>query len=120
MLEFLTSNSSGQLQVSNHVGDSSGVDGAEVGVLEKTDQVGLGGLLEGSEGGALESQVSAGLVSKVLNQSLEWQLPQQEVSRSLELSDLSDGDGSWSESVRLLDAAHSWGGLSRALGNEFL
>lgn len=35
--ELLTSNSSGELDVSDHDSDSSGVDGAHVGVLEQTN-----------------------------------------------------------------------------------
>jgi len=33
------------------------VDGAEVGVLEESDQVGLSGLLQGKDGGALEAEI---------------------------------------------------------------
>ena len=38
-------------------GHTAGVDGAQVGVLEKTDHVGLSRLLEGEDGGALETEV---------------------------------------------------------------
>ncbi len=34
-----------------------GVDGAQVGVLEETNEVGLGSLLKGSDGGALEPEI---------------------------------------------------------------
>ena len=39
----------GQLDVLGHDGDALGVDGAQVGVLEQTDQVGLASLLKKSE-----------------------------------------------------------------------
>jgi len=42
-------------------GDSLGVDGSQVGVLEEGDEVGLGSLLEGHDGGRLESEVGLGL-----------------------------------------------------------
>jgi hypothetical protein len=37
------------LDVLWHDGDSLGVDGAEVGVFEETNEVGLGGFLEGED-----------------------------------------------------------------------
>ena len=47
----LASDSSGELHVLGHDGDSLGVDGAQVGVFEEADQVGLGGFLESEDGG---------------------------------------------------------------------
>ena len=112
--ELLASDSSGKLDISDHDGDSSGVDGAEVGVFEQADQVSFDGFLESEESGALESELAVGLVGDVLDDSLERKLSDEEVGASLVLSDLSDGDGSRSESVGLLDSA-DWG-LSGALG----
>lgn len=111
--ELLASDSSGELDISDHDCDSSGVDGAKVGVFEQADKVSLNSLLEGKESRALESEVVVGLVSDILNDSLERELSDQEVSASLILSDLSDGDGSRSESVSLLNTAHR--GLSGGL-----
>lgn len=45
-------------------------------------------------------------MSNVLDNSLERKLSDEKVSRSLVLSDLSNGDGSRSESVSLLDSSH--------------
>ena len=39
-------------------GDTLGVDGAQVGVLEEGDEVRLDGLLEGADGGGLEAKVA--------------------------------------------------------------
>ena len=47
--ESVSSNSLGELEVSGHDGDSLGVDGAEVGVLEEGDQVSFSGFLEGQD-----------------------------------------------------------------------
>ena len=58
-LRSLSSESSSELQVLGLDGDSLGVDGGQVGVLEQGDEVGLGCLLEGEDGGALEVNVSA-------------------------------------------------------------
>ena len=111
--ELLSSDSSGELDVSNHDGDSSGVDGTEVGVFEQADQVSFDGFLESKESRALESEFAAGFVGDVFDDSLERKISDEEVSGSLVLSDLSDGDGSWSKSVGLLDST-DWG-LSGAL-----
>ena len=46
----VASDSSGQLHVLGHNGNSFSVDGAEVGVFEKTNHVGLSGLLESKDG----------------------------------------------------------------------
>ena len=53
----LASDSSSELHVFDHDGDSLGVDGAEVGVFEKSDQVSFGGLLEGEHGLGLPPDV---------------------------------------------------------------
>ena len=45
-LSSLSTDTSGQLDVLGHDGHTLGVDGAQVGVLEQTDQVGLTSLLK--------------------------------------------------------------------------
>ena len=57
-LGALSADAAGQLDVLGHDGDPLGVDGAQVGVLEQTDQVSLAGLLQSHHCGALETQVS--------------------------------------------------------------
>ena len=49
-LRALTADATGQLDVLGHDGDTLGVDGAQVGVLEQADQVGLARLLQGQHG----------------------------------------------------------------------
>ena len=48
--EAVSTDSLGELEISGHDGNSLGVDGAEVGVLEEGDQVSFGGFLEGQDG----------------------------------------------------------------------
>ena len=48
-LSALATDAAGQLDVLGHDGDTLGVDGAQVGVLEQADQVGLGSLLKTRE-----------------------------------------------------------------------
>ena len=99
------------MHILGHDGDSLGVDGAEVGVLEESDHVSLSGLLESEDGGGLESQVSLEIVGDLSNESLERKLSNEELSRLLESSDLSEGDGTRLESVGSLHAGSGNGGL---------
>ena len=114
----LSTDSAGELHVLWHDSDSLGVDGAEVGVLEEANHVSLGGLLESKNGRGLESEVALLVGGDLTDESLEWELSDEELSALLELSDLTEGNGSWSESVGLLDAT-SGGGLlgSSLVGN---
>lgn len=104
-LSSLSSDSPGKLDVLGHDRDSLGVDGAQVGVLEQADQVALACFLQGHDRSALESQVSLEVLGNLTDQSLERQLSDQELSRLLVSSDLSQGHSSWSVSVRLLDSS---------------
>ena len=56
-LSTFSANSTGQLDVLGHYGDTFGVDGTQVGVLEQTDQVGFASLLKSQHSGALKPQV---------------------------------------------------------------
>ena len=100
----LSSDSSGELDILWHDGDSLGVDGAEVGVFEETNEVGLGGFLESEDGGGLESEVILELRGNLSDESLERKLSDEELSALLESSDFSEGNGAGSESVWLLDS----------------
>ena len=108
------------MDILRHDGDSLGVDGGQVGILEKTNKVGLGGLLKSQDGRSLESQVSLEVLGDFSDKSLEWKLSDQELSRLLVSSDLTKGDGARSVSVRLLDATGGWSRLSGSLGSQLL
>ena len=49
-LRSLATETTGKLNVLGLDGDTLGVDGAEIGVLEKRDEVSLNGLLESADG----------------------------------------------------------------------
>jgi len=119
-LSTLASDSSGQLDVLGHDGDALGVDGAQVGVLEQSNQVGLGSFLEGSDGGALESQVSLEVLGDLTNQPLEGQLADQELGRLLVAPDLTEGHGTRPVPVGLLHASGGGGRLPGSLGGQLL
>ena len=106
----LASDSASELEVLGHDGDSLGVDGAEVGVLEETNEVSLSGLLEGEDGRGLEAEVVLELRSDLADESLEGELSDEELGALLEAADLAEGDGAGSEAVGLLDATSGGGG----------
>lgn len=69
------------------------MDGAQVGVFEERDQVGLNGLLQSADGRALEAEVGLEVLGDLTNQTLERQLADQELSRLLVATDLTESDG---------------------------
>ena len=92
-LRALATEAAGKLDVLALDGDTLGVDGAEVGVLEQRDEVGLNGLLEGADGGALEAQVGLEVLSNLTDKTLEGQLADEELSGLLVATDLTESDG---------------------------
>lgn len=114
-LGTLSSDSSGELNVLVHDGHSLGVDSAQVRVFKQTDEVGLRCLLKGGNGRALESKIGLVVLSDFPDESLEGELSDQELSRLLVLSDLSESDGTGLEAVGLLDTSSLHGGLSGGL-----
>ena len=67
----LASDPPGQLNILGHDGDPLGMDGAEVGVLEETNQVGLTGLLKSHHSRALKPQVGLEVLGNLTNETLE-------------------------------------------------
>ena len=92
-LVALASEAAGELDVLALDGDTLGVDGAEVGVLEEGDEVGLNRLLERTDGGALEAEVGLEVLSDLTDKTLERQLADEELSRLLVATDLTESDG---------------------------
>ena len=75
------------------------MNGAEIGVLEERDEVGLNGLLESTDGGRLEAEVRLEVLGNLSDETLEGELADEELSRLLVATDLSESDGSWLEDV---------------------
>lgn len=119
-LSTLATDAAGQLDVLGHDGHTLGVDGAEVGVLEETDEVRLGGLLEGEDRGGLEPKVGLEVLGDLTDETLEGELADEELGGLLVPTDLTEGHGSWTVTVGLLDAAGGGGGLAGCLGGELL
>ncbi len=141
--EPVSADALGQLEVLRHDGHPLGMDGAEVSVLEERHQVGLSSFLEGQDSLTLEPDLLFELSSNLTHQSLEGELPDQQVGLNkgpkrkgtqlrrveieiesyalLEFSDLSESNCSRFESVGLLHARDDRGGLpSDFLGGKLL
>ena len=119
-LSSLSTDSPGELDVLGHDGDPLGVDGAQVGVLEESDEVSLAGLLESHDSAGLEPQVGLEVLGDLPDEPLEGKLADEELSGLLVPPDLPEGDGTGPVPVGLLDSAGGRGGLSGSLGGELL
>ncbi|EJK63755.1 hypothetical protein THAOC_15573, partial [Thalassiosira oceanica] len=120
ILRALSADTAGQLDVLGHDGNTLGVDGAEVGILEEADEVGLSGLLECEDGRSLESKVALEVLGDLADEALERELADEEVGGLLVPADLTKGDGSGSVTVGLLDSSGGGGGLASGLGGKLL
>ena len=119
-LSTLTTDTAGKLDVLWHDGDTLGVDGAQVGVLEKTNEVSLASLLEGHDSGALETKVSLEVLGDLTDETLEGQLTDKKLSGLLVSSDLTESNSSWPVSVGLLDTSGGRGRFTGSLGGQLL
>ena len=117
-LSTLATDTAGQLDVLGHDGHTLGVDGAQVGVLEQTNQVGFAGFLQGHDGGALEAQVGLEVLGDFTDQALEGQLADQQLGALLVATDLTESDGTWPVTMGLLDTSGGWGALAGSLGSQ--
>jgi len=92
------------------------VDGAQVGVLEETNQVSLRSLLESHDSGRLESQISLEVLGDLTDQTLEGELADEELGGFLVTTDLTESDGSGSVTMGLLHTSGGRGALTGSLG----
>ena len=79
-----TPDASSKLDILLHDGHALGMDGTEIGVLEKMDQERLGGFLEGQDRMRLPAQLGADfggekIQGNLADQSREWQLSNEQV-----------------------------------------
>jgi len=119
-LSTLSADPACQLDVLGHDGHTLGVDGAQVGVLEQTDEVGLAGLLEGHDGGRLEAQVGLEVLGDLAHETLEGQLADEQLGGLLVTTDLTQGDCSGPVSVGLLHTSGGGRALAGGLGCQLL
>ena len=86
----------GQLNVFWHDGDTLGVHGAEVRVLEQADKVRFGSFLERQQRWALESNVVFELVCDLADEPLERELANEKIGGFLVVPNLAQRDSSGS------------------------
>ena len=115
-LSTFTTDAASQLNILGHDGDPLGVDGTEVGVLEETDEVSLGGFLESHDSRGLESEVSLEVLGDLTNETLEGELPDEELSALLVTTDFTKSDGTGPVTMGFLDTSCCRGGFASSLG----
>ena len=79
LVTFAT-DAAGKLHVLGHDGDTLGVDGAQIRVLEEGGEVGFGSLLQRHDGVRLEAKVSLKVLRHLSHKALEGQLFDQKFS----------------------------------------
>ena len=94
------------------------MNGTQVGILEEGDEVRLDGLLQSTDGGGLEAQVGLEVLSDLADETLEGELADEELSRLLVATDLTESDGTRLVAVRLLDTTGRRRTLTSCLGCE--
>lgn len=109
-----------QLDVFGHDGDSLGVDGTQIGIFKQPHQVRFTGLLKGTDGCTLKPQVGLEVLGDLPHQPLERQLPDEQLSRFLVATDLSQGHGPGPVAVRLLHPAGRGRAFAGRLGGQLL
>lgn len=116
----LTTNAAGKVNVTGHDGNTLAVDSTQVNILKQRDEVGLGSLLEGSDGSRLEAKVSLALLGNLTDETLEGELADQELSRLLVATDLTERNGAGAIAMGLLDARGRGRRLAGSLGGDHL
>jgi histone H3 len=119
-LRSLTTDTSGELDVLGHDGNTLGMDGAQVGVLEESNKVSLSSLLKSKDGRTLESKVSLEVLGDFTDKSLEGELSDQKIGGLLVSSNFTKSDSTRSVSVSPLDTSSGGGILAGSLGGKLL
>jgi len=119
-LSALPTNAACQLDVFGHDGDTLGVNGTQIGVLKQANQIGLTGLLQSPNGCTLETQISLEVLGDFSHQALEGQLADQQLSRLLVTTDLTQSHGTRPVSMGLLDPTSGRGTLAGSLCRQLL
>ena len=119
-LSTFSTDAASELDVLGHDGNPLGVDGAQVGVLEKSYQVSFRGFLKGHDGRGLETEVGLEVLGDFTDQTLERELPDEELSALLVTTDFTESYGTGPVPVGLLDTSCGRGGLASCLGGELL
>jgi hypothetical protein len=93
------------------------MDGAQVGIFEKTNKVCLCSFLESKYRRSLETKIGLEVLSNLTDKTLEGQLADEEVCGLLVTTDLTKGHGSGTVTVGLLDSSGCGGRFTCSLGS---
>ena len=107
-----------KLDVLRHDGDTLGVDGAQVGVFEQTDEVSLAGLLQCHDSRRLEAEIGLKVLGNLTDKPLEGQLADEELSGLLVTPNLTKSHGTGTVTMGLLDTTSGGGTLASGLGSQ--
>jgi hypothetical protein len=120
LLSTLTPDPPSQLDILGHDGNPLGMDGTKVSVLKQTHEVSLSSLLKSQHSVTLETQISLEVLGNFTDKPLEGQLPDQELSTLLILTDFTEGNSTRAVTMGLLDSTGGWCRLTGSLGSELL
>ena len=96
------------------------MDSTKIGVFEQSYQVSFGSLLQGQNGRPLETQIGLEVLRDLTNQTLEGKLTNQQISRLLVTTNLTESDGSRAVTMRLFDTAGCrWYEEKRAVSRRY-
>ena len=96
------------------------MDGAEVGVLEETNEVGLGSFLEGHDGRRLETEISLEVLGDLTDKTLEGELADEKLGALLVPTDLTESHGTGPVPMGFLDSSCGRSRFASSLGGELL
>lgn len=119
-LSTFTTDSSGQLNILGHDGNSLSVNSAQVGVFEQSDQIGFASFLQSHNSGALETEIGLEILGDFSHQTLEWQLADQKLGGLLITTDFSESDGSWPVTMGFLNTSGGWCAFTCSFGSQLL
>jgi hypothetical protein len=119
-LRALTTDAAGELNVLGHDRHTLGVDRAQVGVFEKTDEVSLGRFLESHDGRSLEAEIRLEVLRDLANEALERELADEQLGGLLVATDLTKSHRAGTVTMGLLDSTGGRRRLAGCLGGELL
>ena len=96
------------------------MDSTQVGILEEADEVSLGGFLQGHDSRGLEAEVGLEVLSDLTDETLEGELPDEELSALLVTTDLTESDGTGPVTMGLLNTSCGRGRFASCLGGQLL
>ena len=91
-LRTFSTDPSSKLYVLGHDGDTLGVNGAQVGIFEESNEISLASLLKSQHSRALETEISLEVLGNFSNETLERHLADEKISSLLVLSYIAESN----------------------------